>query len=151
LNVVPIALPPLRERPSDIPLLATHFARKYGGQRKIAFSSEAVGLLRTYEWPGNVRELENFCERMVLMTDGGEIGLDAVKPQIELMAKDEREIAGPGRMTLPEIERRAVADALVASGWNQSRAARFLGIPRHVLLYRMKKFGIARPDSERER
>jgi len=108
-------------------------------------------LLQNYQWPGNVREIENFCERMILMTDGDEIGIEAVRGQIELMARDERDVAPPGRMTLPEIERRAVLDALVASGWNQSRAARLLGIPRHVLLYRMKKFDIARPDSERDR
>jgi len=151
LNVVPIVLPPLRERPSDIPLLVAHFARKYGGGRKVGFSSEAIRLLQNYQWPGNVREIENFCERMILMTDGDEIGIEAVRGQIELMARDERDVAPPGRMTLPEIERRAVLDALVASGWNQSRAARLLGIPRHVLLYRMKKFDIARPDSERDR
>jgi two-component system NtrC family response regulator len=146
LNVVPITLPPLRDRVSDIPLLVTHFARKYGGGRKIVFSDEAIRLLQDYEWPGNVREIENFCERIILMTDGDEIGLNAVRGQIELMVKEQRDIALPRRMTLPELERRAVTDALVTCEWNQSRAARLLGIPRHVLLYRMKKFDIARPD-----
>jgi two-component system NtrC family response regulator len=67
------------------------------------------------------------------------------------MASEQKDITRPGRMTLPEMERRAVADALAASGWNQSRAARLLGIPRHVLLYRMKKFGIARTGSGSDR
>ena len=151
LNVVPITLPPLRDRVSDIPLLVTHFARKYGRGRKIAFSDEAIRLLQDYEWPGNVREIENFCERIILMTDGDEIGLNAVRGQIEIMAKEQRDIALPRRMTLPEMERRAVTDALVACQWNQSHAARLLGIPRHVLLYRMKKFGIARPDRQPDR
>ncbi len=151
LNVVPILLPPLRERSSDIPLLVAHFARKYGGGRKVAFSEGALGVLQSYEWPGNVREVENFCERMILMTDGDEIGREAVRVQIELMASEQKDITRPGRMTLPEMERRAVADALAASGWNQSRAARLLGIPRHVLLYRMKKFGIARTGSGSDR
>ena len=150
LNVVPVALPPLRERLSDIPLLVLHFAKKHGGSRRISFSDEAIRLLQTYHWPGNVRELENFCERIILMSTTEEIEVDAVKKQIELLAGESREIGAPARMTLPEVERRAVLDALVASDWNQSSAARRLGIPRHVLLYRMKKYRIRRPEDQGE-
>ncbi len=150
LNVVPVTIPPLRDRMSDIPLLVSHFAKKYGGARKISLSGEAMGLLQTYSWPGNVRELENFCERIILMSADDEIGVGAVKNQIDLLAKEQREIATPREMTLPDMERRAVLDALTSSHWNQSRAARRLGIPRHVLLYRMKKFGISRPRNERD-
>jgi DNA-binding NtrC family response regulator len=148
LNVVPVTLPPLRDRTSDIPLLVSHFAKKCGGKRQISFSEEAMELLRTYSWPGNVRELENFCERIILMSADDDIDVGVVKTQIELLAKEQREIGAPTEMTLPDIERRAVLDALVGSGWNQSRAARRLGIPRHVLLYRMKKFGIGRPENK---
>jgi len=145
LNVVPLTLPPLRERVSDIPLLVAHFARKLGGVRNVSFSTAAVEILQTYPWPGNVRELENFCERIILMTTGNRIGTSEVRGQIDLMAKEQGDFAPPVQMTLPEMEKRAVVDALVRSGWNQTRAARLLGIPRHVLLYRMKKFDISRP------
>jgi two-component system NtrC family response regulator len=146
LNVVPLTLPPLRERVSDIPLLVAHFARKLGGGRNVSFSAEALKTLQTYPWPGNVRELENFCERIILMTTGNRIGTSEVKGQLDLMAKEQGDFAPPVQMTLPEIEKRAVVDALVRSNWNQTRAARLLGIPRHVLLYRMKKFDISRPE-----
>jgi two-component system NtrC family response regulator len=151
LNVVPVALPPLRERTSDIPLLVAHFAEKHGGGRPVSFSADALELLETYDWPGNVRELENFCERIILMSGGGHIGLGPVKAQLDLLAGEQREIGAPRRMTLPDMERRAVLDALVSSAWNQSRAARLLGIPRHVLIYRMKKYGIDRPSPGGER
>ena len=146
LNVVPLTLPPLRERVSDIPLLIAHFAASLGGGRGVSFSTEAVEILQTYPWPGNVRELENFCERIILMTTGNRIGTTEVRRQIDLMAKEQGDFAPPVQMTLPEMERRAVVDALVRSDWNQTRAARLLGIPRHVLLYRIKKFDISRPE-----
>jgi two-component system NtrC family response regulator len=146
LNVVPITLPPLRERKSDIPLLVRHFSGKYGGDRVISFPNEAIKAIQSYNWPGNVRELENFCERIILMTEDDTIGTEVVMSHLELVAKEQRDIASPEHATLPEMERRAVIDALVECGWNQSRAARTLGIPRHVLLYRMKKYDIRPPE-----
>jgi two-component system NtrC family response regulator len=80
------------------------------------------------------------------MTTRNRIGTSEVKNQIDLMAKEQGDFAPPVQMTLPEMEKRAVVDALVRSSWNQTRAARLLGIPRHVLLYRMKKFDISRPE-----
>lgn len=151
LNVVPVSIPPLRERMSDVPLLVSHFSAKHGGGRKIVFPDEAMRLLQTYDWPGNVRELENFCERIILMSPGDTIDERAARIQIDLLSKEQREIGAPAKMTLPEMERHAVLDALVASGWNQSMAARRLGIERHVLLYRMKKYGIGRPPREERR
>jgi two-component system NtrC family response regulator len=146
LNVVPLAIPPLRERTSDIPLLVSHFAAKFGGSRGASFSPDAVEAIRAYSWPGNVRELENFCERIILMTSGGRIGAGEVASQIAAMAKEKGEPAAAEPLTLPEVERRTVVDALERTGWNQSKAARLLGVPRHVLLYRMKKFNITRPE-----
>ncbi len=146
LNVVPIALPPLRERASDIPPLVSHFLTQYGRGRTLALSDDAMTRLQSYTWPGNVRELENFCERISLMTAEDLIDATAVKAQIDVMSKEQGEIARPEQMTLPEIERQAVVDALARCDWNQSRAARVLGIPRHVILYRIKKFRISRPE-----
>ncbi|HEX5132460.1 MAG TPA: sigma-54 dependent transcriptional regulator [Candidatus Krumholzibacteria bacterium] len=139
LNVVPVAIPPLRERGGDVRLLAGHFVARFAGAAPVKLAPGAIESLERYPWPGNVRELENFCERIVLMRSGDIIDSDAVTGQLVQLAREAPSAAGP---TLPEIERNAVVDALRASGWNRSRAARRLGVPRHILLYRMKKFGI---------
>ncbi|HEX6791606.1 MAG TPA: sigma-54 dependent transcriptional regulator [Candidatus Krumholzibacteria bacterium] len=138
LNVVPVRLPALRERVGDIPLLAKHFVARFAGDERVRLSREALDAMATYRWPGNVRELENFCERIVLMRSGSTIGGAEVEKQLTALAGE----AAPATTTLREIERAAVLDALRATGWNQSRAARRLGVPRHILLYRIKKYGI---------
>ena len=138
LNVVPIRLPALRERTGDIPVLAKHFIARFAGDARVSISRGALEAMARYRWPGNVRELENFCERVVLMRSGATIDEAHVEQHLAALAGD----AVPSTATLREIERAAVVDALRASGWNQSRAARRLGVPRHILLYRMKKYGI---------
>jgi len=138
LNVVPIRLPALRERTGDVPVLAKHFVARFAGDAKVNMTRAALDTLASYRWPGNVRELENFCERIVLMRAGSSIDETVVERHLAAMAGD----AVPATATLREIERAAVLDALRSSGWNQSRAARRLGVPRHILLYRMKKFEI---------
>jgi two-component system NtrC family response regulator len=138
LNVVPVRLPALRERTGDIPILARHFITRFAGDSRVSINRSALETLATYRWPGNVRELENFCERIVLMRSGNSIDEALVKHHLAALAGD----AVPATATLREIERAAVVDALRASGWNRSRAARRLGVPRHILLYRMKKYGI---------
>jgi two-component system NtrC family response regulator len=136
LNVVPIRLPALRERTGDIPLLAKHFIARFASEARV--SRAALDALASYRWPGNVRELENFCERIVLMRSGSTIDEAHVQQHLAALAGD----AAPSTATLREIERAAVLDALRSTGWNQSRAARRLGVPRHILLYRMKKYDI---------
>ena len=137
LNVVPVHVPPLRERRGDIPLLVKHFVERFAGPARVTVTREAMDALARHRWPGNVRELENFCERSVLMRARDVIDEDAVAGQLSTLAPD-----SPVGPTLRDIERAAVVDALRASGWNRSRAARRLGVPRHILLYRIKKFGI---------
>jgi two-component system NtrC family response regulator len=139
VNVVPVVVPPLRERRGDIPLLAKHFVDRFAGDARVVVTREAMEALERYRWPGNVRELENFCERAVLMRSRDAIDADAVAAQLSTLAREAPGAPGP---TLRDIERTAVVDALRASGWNRSRAARRLGVPRHILLYRIKKFGI---------
>jgi DNA-binding NtrC family response regulator len=139
LNVVPILVPPLRERRGDIPLLAKYFVDRFAGDARVVVTREAMDALERHRWPGNVRELENFCERVVLMRSRDTIDADAVAAQLSTLARETPGAAGP---TLRDIERTAVLEALRASGWNRSRAARRLGVPRHILLYRIKKFGI---------
>jgi len=138
LNVVPVRVPPLRERAGDLPLLVRHFVAKFADGR-VTVTREAIDALEHYRWPGNVRELENFCERIVLMRSHDVIDAAAVAAQLVAL---ERETPAAIGATLHEIERTAIVDALRASGWNRSRAARRLGVARHILLYRMKKFDI---------
>ena len=141
LNVVPVRLPALRERTGDIAVLAKHFISQFAGDARVTATRGALDAMARYRWPGNVRELENFCERIVLMRSGTTLDETLVDHHLSELAGD----AAPATATLREIERAAVLDALRSSGWNQSRAARRLGVPRHILLYRMKKFDI-RPD-----
>ncbi len=137
LNVVPVSVPPLRERRGDIPLLVKHFVDRFAGDARVTVTRDALDALARHRWPGNVRELENFCERAVLMRSRDVVDADAVASQLSTVAHD-----APGGATLRDIERAAVLEALRASGWNRSRAARRLGVARHILLYRIKKFGI---------
>jgi len=137
LNVVPVTVPPLRERRGDIPLLVQYFVDRFAGDARVTVTCAALEALGRHRWPGNVRELENFCERAVLMRTHDTIDEDAVTGQLSTLSH-----GAPGGPSLRDIERAAVVDALRASGWNRSRAARRLGVPRHILLYRIKKFGI---------
>jgi two-component system NtrC family response regulator len=151
LNVVPVDIPPLRERVTDIPLLVRHFAAKSNsaspGGAPVAFGAGALRAMEDYAWPGNVRELENFCERVILMRTSERITEKTVRQYLESLDETAERMATKSNATLPEIERQAIVDALEAVGWNQSHAARRLGIPRHVLLYRLKKFGILPPSN----
>jgi len=142
LAVVPIHLPPLRERASDIPLLAAHFVARYAAGTRVSLERAALRALEDYSWPGNVRELENLCERIVLMRSGDTIDEGTVRGHLDAMVAENPSARRTPAATLPEMERRAVVDALRAAGGNQSQAARMLGVPRHILLYRVKKFGI---------
>jgi two-component system NtrC family response regulator len=139
LNVVPVRVPPLRERAGDVALLAEHFVKHFAAGAPVSLTREALQALERHPWPGNVRELENFCERIVLMRARDVIGADLVGARLAELSSEAPAAAGP---TLHEIERGAIVDALRASGWNRSRAARRLGVARHILLYRMKKFAI---------
>ena len=149
LNVIPIVLPPLRTRREDVPLLVAHFMDafcKEMGRRRLEIVPETMKLLRSYAWPGNVRELQNLVERMVVVVDG-----DTIEPghlPAEMLGEGEQKIeSGRGQTqgdlpTLEEMERRHVEAALARSGWNQSRAARLLGISRDQLRNRIKRYGI---------
>jgi len=156
LNVVPMIVPPLRERPGDIHLLVEHFVEKFRHvyQKEIVFAGDALRKLQEYGWPGNVREVENFIERlMVLSPDGLIAAKDIILPKTKLKkaplpgASEEghAQVNIPlSRMTLGEIEREEVISALEEAGGIQARAADLLGITPRQLAYRMKKYTIAR-------
>jgi DNA-binding NtrC family response regulator len=132
LNVVTIALPPLRERGDDVFLLAAHFAHTFAEERgspPMRFSDRALETFKHYDWPGNVRELENVIQRLVVMTDGDLIDAPDLPPLMRFTA-----FRG-GRLdrTLAEVEAEYISNVLASVGGNKSRAAEILGIDRKTL------------------
>ena len=146
LNVVPINVPPLRERKEDIPALAEHFLRKYAAEFSSpvkAISDEALQVLLGHHWPGNVRELENVIERSLVLCSG-EI-LKAADIRLDTAPRNSR-AAGepllPEGMTLEEHERELIRKALERAQGNKSQAARLLGLSRNALRYRLSQMGL---------
>ncbi len=157
LSVVPIVLPPLRERREDILPLAYHFLETYNREFKTSFrgfSEEAEAFLQRYDWPGNIRELRNVVERAVILSTGDQIGVDALPWKIKGGGPERRPAASgaapqPGVVVLPdqgvdieEVERELIVQALEKTGNNQTRAAKMLGLTRDALRYRMKKYNL---------
>ncbi|MDD2883216.1 MAG: sigma-54 dependent transcriptional regulator [Rhodoferax sp.] len=149
LSVIPMHLPPLRERRKDIPLLIKYFCGKHG-REKVAFDKDALETLVMYPWPGNVRELENTIERLLIMRNSDVIGIDELPEKLlENGAKGSAVIKLPDEgYSLEQLEREIVVEALERNAWNQTAAARFLRIPRHTLIYRIEKYGIAVPNTK---
>jgi DNA-binding NtrC family response regulator len=145
LSVVPIALPPLREREQDISLLANHFLGIYNRKRKknlVGISPEAIKVLTGYKWPGNVRELENVIERAVVLADKPVIGAeDLICQGITQGNGGDQGHRNQGR--LAEVEMSQIEKALETFNGNKTRAAKFLGIDRKTLLRKIKKAGMA--------
>jgi len=138
LNVITIAIPPLRERGDDIILLARHFAARFAaelGRPPLRFSDKAMDSLRRYNWPGNVRELENVIQRLVVMTDGD---LIEVPDLPDLMRFSALRKAGFTR-TLAEVEFEYVTNVLASVDGNKTRAAEILGINRKTLREKLKR------------
>jgi DNA-binding NtrC family response regulator len=141
LNVVPINIPPLRERKEDIPYLVEHFAEKFGGQ----ISEGAMERLLAYHWPGNVRELENVVERSVLLAQGPRVEATDVRIDTTQRARPSGTAADhflPEGMTLDEYEQSIIRDALKRANGNKSQAARLLGLTRNALRYRLTQMGM---------
>ena len=149
LNVFPIKLPPLRDRRDDVPLLVEHFVGAVAqelARPKPVVADEALSLLSTYAWPGNIRELRNVIERAVLLCDAGTIG-PAQLPR-EITGEEDVPIAEEVGSTLEGYEKAMIVKALEESDWNQSQAARALGLSRDNLRYRLRKYDIQRPEEE---
>jgi len=143
LSVIPMHLPPLRERRKDIPLLIKYFCGKHGSE-KVNFDKDSLETLVMYPWPGNVRELENTIERLLIMRNSDVIGIDELPEKLLANgAKGNAVIKLPDEgYSLEQLEREIVVEALERNAWNQTAAARFLRIPRHTLIYRIEKYGI---------
>jgi DNA-binding NtrC family response regulator len=155
LNVVPIHVPPLRERRDDIPRLARHFVRKIAREchRDVRdVSSGALDALTRYGWPGNVRELENVIHRAVVLARGPviqlqDVPLDVAMPETSRL--EETAAATPLREACDHFERQYVLRVLERAHWNVSRAARLLGVHRNTILAKLASWGVRRPGSDR--
>ncbi len=153
LNVVPLTVPPLRERREDIPLLVDHFVQKYKrefGKAVRGISPGALPVLLDYDWPGNVRELENIIERSVALATGPVISLRDLPLDLALPDTGARR-EEPG-LSLKEarerFERQFILRVLESVDWNQSRAARLLGLHRNTLIARLAGWGLRRGEAD---
>ncbi len=152
LNVLPVHLPPLRERREDIPMLVEHFIRRHSekhahtGMRVEGVAPDAMELLLAYAWPGNVRELENTIERAMVLCDGPRIEAAVLEGKITAAAGKARSSLPADEMSIKKttrvIEEELIRRALQATGGNRTNAAKILEISHRALLYKIKEFGI---------
>ena len=155
LNVVPIVVPPLRERAQDVPLLAEYFLRRDTrdfNKRIEGLSPEAVAALQAYRWPGNVRELENVIERCVVLADGpviqlNDLPLDVLLPQQATRVRAAEAL--PLNEATDQFERQIVLRVLERVGWNLTEAGRILAIHRNSLRMKLARWGVRAPGGER--
>ncbi len=156
LNVVSVKLPPLRERRGDVPILADHFLEKLAerhGKRIKGFKPEAMAHLEAYDWPGNVRELENIVERMVILAEDHleylpvELLPVEIRPHATIagVPQTPTDSSGDIKSRKSAYERTMLLESLARNGWNQSAAARELGISERSVRYKMRKLGIEKP------
>ena len=143
LSVIPLFIPPLRERTDDIPALIKHFLKKFDAPRDVGFSGPAQEVLKAYQWPGNIREMQNIVERCIILRKKS-----VIEPE-DLQLLDQKTSASPLAPVIPDegvalgdIEKSYILKALEKTSQNRSKAARLLKIPRHVLLYRLEKYGL---------
>jgi DNA-binding NtrC family response regulator len=140
LNVIPIVVPPLRERPGDIRPLAEAFLRRLAEIHRrpaMSFDRAALAALQAYAYPGNVRELRNIVERAVIFGSGAEITLQALPPYVRAAAGH-----ASGKMSLEELERQYIAEVLDYTRGRKTQAAGILGISRKTLLEKRKRYGL---------
>jgi two-component system, NtrC family, response regulator AtoC len=146
LRVVPLYLPALRERSSDVPDLARHFLAQYSrdlGKKVRRIDPDALELLRSYAWPGNVRELRNVIERSVLLADGDALTAAALPPEVRQPRRtgDTAIDMGPDGLDIEALERTLLREALRRAEGNRTTAGRLLGLSRHQIRNRLKKYG----------
>jgi len=145
LNVLPVAVPPLRERKSDVGPLASHFLERFAeaeGRGAMTLADDARELLEEYHWPGNVREMRNLMERAVVLVKGDVVTAAELNPWLESPPEEGEDAGLKGRVARSEID--SIRRALDAADWNVTQAAAGLGIDRTNLHRKMRKYGIAR-------
>ncbi len=154
LNVIPLEIPPLRDRAEDIPELVKHFfelAKRKHRRDELVLPETLMPYFTAYRWPGNVRELENVVERLVVLARGPQVTVDDLPESL----RRERPVLGALQMELPPhgvsleaVEKELILLALRKHNWNQTHAARYLDISRKTLIYRMEKYGLSREKYE---
>ena len=152
LYVIPMVLPPLKEKKSDIPLLVSHFLNLYCREKKkdiITISDEALEILMNYSWPGNVRELKNLLERLVVLSESAEITPQDLPKKIKIIKRPETlpEIDVPGEgidfnTAVTKYEKALIINALEKTNWIKNKAADFLQIKRTTLVEKIKRHKI---------
>jgi transcriptional regulator with PAS, ATPase and Fis domain len=147
LDVLRIAIPPLRERPDDVVPLAERFLADAAPGAIVRLSTAAADALRAQPWPGNVRELRNVVERSVAVRERDVLGPDDLAG---LGSERAAAPAGALRHKVDDVERQAIVEALEACGGNQTRAAKRLGLSRRALIYKLERFGLKPPPSRRD-
>jgi formate hydrogenlyase transcriptional activator len=149
LNVFPVSLPPLRDRPEDIPLLVRHFTAKYAKRLKKrvdAISAETMEAVLHYDWPGNIRELQNFIERSVILSTG-----PVLEARLGQLGRQQGRLPA-SKYTLDDAQRQYILRSLEEANWlvgGQHGAAARLGIPRTTLISKMQRLGIQSPGEKR--
>ena len=153
INVVPINIPPLRDRKEDIALLLDHFVKRFSVELETpakSFSSESVDLLETHSWPGNVRELQNVVERLLVLGKNETIEVDDLPESVRLSKHDVSQYSNKifsGELSLEEAERQflseIISEALRRANGVQTRAAEMLKTSRRTLKYQMDKLGLS--------
>jgi len=155
LNIIELHVPPLRERRDDIPLLVEHFVKELAEGRDLAVPPRVMELIQSHPWPGNVRELKNACERMVILCRGNEVSVDDLPPVPGTTSPEKSFFEGehgvedwppmpPDGLSLVDLEKRVIEEALRLKRGNITQAAVYLRIPRHILVYRIEKYGLRR-------
>ncbi len=147
LNVVHLAVPPLRDRREDVPLLADFFLKKYAEKNRVVvkgFTPRAMDILMRHEWPGNVRELENLVERAVILARGDVITPDVFPAALAGVESrlPEKSAVMPAARTIKDMEREMILRTLEETGGNRTRTAEILGISRRTLQLKLKAYGI---------
>ena len=136
LNVIPVSIPPLRDRKADIGPLVRHFVERHTRRRRVAVPDDVIEALKQYDWPGNVRELENVVCRAVVMSDAEELTIDDFCLQlVPSVSATERDRAR-------DDERERMRQALTSNGFNCNRAAKVMTMPRTTFMARAKKYGL---------
>jgi two-component system, NtrC family, response regulator HydG len=145
ISVLPIVVPPLRERLEDVPVLAEHFVEQIArreGREPVALTTEALDLLTDYDWPGNVRELENICERAAVLAGDRQIDAETIRPWLAAGNRPRQENASSGRHghILADLERATIERTLTQYDGNRQKTAKALGIGVRTLGLKLKRW-----------
>ncbi len=147
LNVIPVVIPPLKDRQDDIPLLVDHFLKRASEKtrRKKTISKDAMELMVNYDWPGNVRELENIVERAIVLQESDKIHPYDLPDKIRFHSRRDRKLVlDRAHLTLEELEKEYVVSVLEETGWQKKKASEILGINASTLYRKIQRYGLRR-------